>query len=166
MPKYMVPEGHQYSAGTSFSAPQSITEKPMDVYYLDEWIIITLHVAGFLKHPAICWYFHHNSDKSGLKVADCTIQSAEYWWFYGTPLKPQALHVNKWPTNRRRLRRGWMRENWYVLSGKDIVVVTHSTCIQCYLYTLLKPKRYKACIMWSVESWIPWLWFTLCKFRL
>ena len=26
--------------------------KPMEVYYLDEWIIITLHVAGFL-HPAI-----------------------------------------------------------------------------------------------------------------
>ena len=42
---------HQYSAGTSFSAPQSITEKPMEVYYLDEWIVITLHVAGFL-HPA------------------------------------------------------------------------------------------------------------------
>ena len=40
--------GHQYSAGTSFSAPRSITEKPMEVYYLDEWIIITLHVAGFL----------------------------------------------------------------------------------------------------------------------
>ena len=35
-----------------FSALQSITEKPMEVYYLDEWIIITLHVAGFL-HPAI-----------------------------------------------------------------------------------------------------------------
>ena len=35
-------------AGTSFSAPQSITEKPMGVYYLDKWIIITLHVAGFL----------------------------------------------------------------------------------------------------------------------
>ena len=30
-----------------------ITEKPMEVYYLDEWIIITLHGAGFL-HPAIC----------------------------------------------------------------------------------------------------------------
>ena len=35
-----------------FPAPQSITEKPMEVYYLDEWIITTLHVAGFL-HPAI-----------------------------------------------------------------------------------------------------------------
>ena len=34
-----------------FSAPQSITEKYVEVYYLDEWIIITLqwlHVAGFL----------------------------------------------------------------------------------------------------------------------
>ena len=29
-------------------------------------------------------YFHHSSDKSGLKVADCTVQSAEYWCFYGT----------------------------------------------------------------------------------
>ena len=28
---------------------QSIMEKPMEVYYLDEWIIITLHVAGFLQ---------------------------------------------------------------------------------------------------------------------
>ena len=26
----------QYSAGTSFPAPQSITKKPMEVYYLDE----------------------------------------------------------------------------------------------------------------------------------
>ena len=47
-----------YRKGTSvqqapvFLAPQSITEKPMEVYYLDEWIIITLHVGGFL-HPAI-----------------------------------------------------------------------------------------------------------------
>ena len=55
----------------------------MEVYYLDEWIIITLHVAGFL-HPAIFQYFHHSSellsqsDKSGLKVT-CTVQSAEYW---------------------------------------------------------------------------------------
>ena len=30
----------QYSAGTSFSAPQSIMEKPMEVYYLDEWITL------------------------------------------------------------------------------------------------------------------------------
>ena len=44
---------------------------------------ITLHVAGFL-HPAIFWYFHHSSDKSGLKVTDCTAQSAEYWCSYGT----------------------------------------------------------------------------------
>ena len=35
-----------------FSALQSITEKPMEVYYLDELIIITQHVACFL-HPAI-----------------------------------------------------------------------------------------------------------------
>ena len=39
---------YMYSAGTSFSAPQSIAGKPMEVYYLDKWIIIiTLHVAGF-----------------------------------------------------------------------------------------------------------------------
>ena len=43
----------------------------------------TAHVAGFL-HPAIFEYFHHSSDKSGLKVTDCTVQSAEYWCSYGT----------------------------------------------------------------------------------
>ena len=42
----------QYSTGTSLSAPQSIVEKPMEVNYLNELIIITLHVAGFL-HPVI-----------------------------------------------------------------------------------------------------------------
>ena len=29
-------------------------------------------------------YFHHSSDKSGLKVTDFTFQSAEYWCSYGT----------------------------------------------------------------------------------
>ena len=29
-------KGHQYLAGTSFLAPQSITENPREVYYLDE----------------------------------------------------------------------------------------------------------------------------------
>ena len=58
----------------------------MEVYYLDEWIIITLHVVGFL-HPAIFWYFHHSSVKSGLKVADCAVQSAVYWCFYGTAIE-------------------------------------------------------------------------------
>ena len=29
-------------------------------------------------------YVHHSSDKSGLKVTDRTVQSAEYWCFYGT----------------------------------------------------------------------------------
>ena len=56
----------------------------MEVYYLVEWIIITLHVAGFL-HPVIIWYFHHSSDKSGLKITHCTVQSAEYWCSYGIP---------------------------------------------------------------------------------
>ena len=43
-----------YRKGTSiWQAPvfwphQSIAEKPMEVYHLDEWIIIALHVAGFL----------------------------------------------------------------------------------------------------------------------
>ena len=56
----------------------------MEVYYLDEWIKITLHVAGFL-HPAIFEYFHHSSDKlPALKVTNCTVQSAEYWCSYGT----------------------------------------------------------------------------------
>ena len=55
----------------------------MEFCYLDELIIITLHVTGFL-HPAIFLYFHHSSDKlSDLKVTDCTVQSAEYWCFYG-----------------------------------------------------------------------------------
>ena len=54
----------------------------MEVYYMDEGIIITLHVAGFL-HPTIFQYFHHSSDKSGLKVTDFTVQSAEYWCSYG-----------------------------------------------------------------------------------
>ena len=33
-------------------APQNITEKLMEVYYLDEWSLITLYVAGLL-HPVI-----------------------------------------------------------------------------------------------------------------
>ena len=68
-----------------FGTSENITEKPMEVYYLDEWIIIcSLHVAGFL-HPAILLYFHHSSDKSAMKVTDCTVQSAiEYWCSYGT----------------------------------------------------------------------------------
>ena len=37
-------------------------EKPMEVYYLDEWIIITLHVAGFL-HPVILGAFPHTKKK-------------------------------------------------------------------------------------------------------
>ena len=64
----------------------------MEVYYLDNWIMITLHVAGFL-HPAIFWYFHHSSDKSGLKVTDCTVQSAEYWCFYGKSFTREKLVI-------------------------------------------------------------------------
>ena len=60
----------------------------MEVYYLDERIIITLHVAGFL-HPAIFYYFHHSSDKSGLKVADCTAQVPNTGVFTG----PQNITV-------------------------------------------------------------------------
>ena len=33
-------------------APQSITKKPMEVYWLDQWYVITPYVAGLL-HPAI-----------------------------------------------------------------------------------------------------------------
>ena len=36
------------------SAPQSITEKPME-YYLDEWFVMTPYVAG-LFHPAMFSY--------------------------------------------------------------------------------------------------------------
>ena len=35
-------------------------------------------------HPTIFSYFQQSSAKSGLKVADSTVQSAEYWCFYGT----------------------------------------------------------------------------------
>ena len=73
-------------------------------YYLDEWIIITLNVAGFL-HPAIFWYFHHSSDKSGLKVADCTVQSAKYWCFYGT------IH-NLHPIISHSILQNWYRHSF------------------------------------------------------
>ena len=83
-----------YRKATSIrQAPQSITEKPMEVYYLDEWSIITLHVAGFL-HPTMFYYFHHSSDNSGWKVNDCTAQSAEYWCFYGTVIHPSEIVFN------------------------------------------------------------------------
>ena len=78
-----------YRKGTSirqepvFRHLRVLRKSPLEVYYLDEWIIITLHVAGFL-HPTIFYYFHHSSDKSGLKVTDRTVQSAEYWCSYGT----------------------------------------------------------------------------------
>ena len=75
----------------------------MEVYYLHEWIIITLDVAGFL-HPAIFQYLNHNSDKSGLKVADCTVQSAKYWCFYGTVWKSSSQEIRAfkdvWGKNR------------------------------------------------------------------
>ena len=34
------------------SAPQCITEKPMEIYHLDEWFVIMLCVAGLLQ-PAV-----------------------------------------------------------------------------------------------------------------
>ena len=43
----------QFSAGTRiWHIKEYITEKPMEVYYLDKWLIITLFVAGLLI-PAI-----------------------------------------------------------------------------------------------------------------
>ena len=36
------------------------------------------------NYNACCWFPTSSSDKSGLKVTDCTVQSAEYWCFYGT----------------------------------------------------------------------------------
>ena len=42
--------------------------------------MLKLHVAGFL-HPADILILPSHI---GLKVADCTVQSAEYWCFYGT----------------------------------------------------------------------------------
>ena len=41
-----------YSAGNQFFGTSEHYGKAHGVYYLDEWIIITLHIAGFL-HPAI-----------------------------------------------------------------------------------------------------------------
>ena len=45
-----------------------------------------LQLHCMLLVPYIQQYcnIHHSSDKSGLKVTDCTVQSAEYWCFYGT----------------------------------------------------------------------------------
>ena len=53
------------------------------IIWLNE-LWLHMHVAGFL-HPVIIWYFHQSSDKSGLKVTNCTVQSAEYWCSYGRP---------------------------------------------------------------------------------
>ena len=66
-----------------FGTSEHYTEKPKEVFYLDELIIIILHVAGFL-HPVI-----FNTSITVLtnhvwKFIDCTVQSAEYWCFYGT----------------------------------------------------------------------------------
>ena len=49
-----------------------------------------MYVAGCLMYIQQYFYtstVHHSSDKSGLKVADCTFQSAEYQCFYGTNYK-------------------------------------------------------------------------------
>ena len=52
------------------------------------------------NYTACCWFptssnIHHSSDKSGLKVADCIVQSAEYWCFYGYLLRlPNIRHLN------------------------------------------------------------------------
>ena len=37
--------------------------------------------------------FHHNSDKSGIKVADCTVESAEYWCLYGTKQELELMYT-------------------------------------------------------------------------
>ena len=56
------------------------------------------------NYTACCWfpttrnilYFHHSSDKSGLKVTECTVQSAEYWCSYGTFYKFTVQHEWFW----------------------------------------------------------------------
>ena len=52
--KYRIKE-HQYPAGTSFSAPQSITKKPMEVYYLDE---VNYNYTAYCWFPTIQQYFN------------------------------------------------------------------------------------------------------------
>ena len=113
-----------------FSAPQSITEKPMEVYYRDELIIITLHVAGFL-HPAIFWYFHHSSDKSGLKVADCTVQSAEYRCFYGTVRAPV------FGTLKNAIK-------YFQISFNRIIVIKYKNIAGCNRPATIQRQMYKS----------------------
>ena len=74
-------ERHQYLAGTRIrnqnSPPQGITEKPMEVYYLDEWFVITPYIAGFYNQQYIdSWSQFY-----------CTVPSAEYWCPNGRNIK-------------------------------------------------------------------------------
>ena len=74
---------HRSAARYQSSAPQSITEKPME-YQLDEWFVMTPYV-GALLHPAMFSYLITNfSGKGGLKIINCIVQSAQYWCPYGT----------------------------------------------------------------------------------
>ena len=59
-------------------APQSIMAKPIEVYYLDKWFVITPYVAGL--YPAFMLIVDQNSIKGSLKVIDCIVLSAECWY--------------------------------------------------------------------------------------
>ena len=104
----------QYRKGTSiqqvpvFRHLCALRKSPWKFYHLDEWIIITLHVAGFL-HPAIFYYFHHSSDKSGLKVTDCTVQSAEYCCFHGVIIFCFNLIIHVAMCIELATQKGWRR---------------------------------------------------------
>ena len=78
-----------YSKGTSIQ--QAPVFQHLRALRKSPWSLL----SGWMNHnyTVCCWfptssniliYFHHSSGKSGLKVADCTVQSAEYWCFYGS----------------------------------------------------------------------------------
>ena len=62
---------HVFGGKNQNSAPQSIMEKPVDIYYLDE-------------NPIIVLIIDHNSDIEGLRVIDCIVLSAKYWCYNST----------------------------------------------------------------------------------
>ena len=81
-----------------------------------------------------------SSDKSGLKVADCTVQSAEYWCFYGTSKTSKyAIYIHK---------SFW---TFYWAFYKDIL----------HLLNLDTPQKNKInnWKKWQICTWYPRVWF-------
>ena len=92
-----------YRKGTSIrQAPifrhlESITEEPMGSL-LSGWMNYNYTACRWFPTSSNIFYFHHSSDKSGLKVTDCTVQSAEYWCFYGTSFPARLKRLPSLPT--------------------------------------------------------------------